>query len=518
MIKNILKSPGRLAVVLVMLALAAIPAAPTQAYGAVFVEPTGDGDCSQDNPCSLQYALTNAELGDAIYAAAGTYTGTGNEVALIDLPLYFHGGWNGAPTGPFVTDPDLYVSILDGQNARRALTINIDPSLVEQTVVDGWTILNGNATALTDYCEVWAFAGGGCGGGIYINANDVLIVNNIIHSNTAANSESELGGGGGIYVVESSDVTVFGNQIHDNNSNTWGEGWGGGIYFHMSGGGSALTENEIYNNDLVADADDYHHGSGIMLVFITETVEINDNFIHDNSLDEAKFYGTGIGCQYCTAEAVIQGNQIINNNGSSALSLGYSSPLIQQNTIINPEAESGIFFGPKYPGENINIYNNIIAGHELYNLRATLYAGESTTVIMMHNTLADAPFGLSIYSIGTGTLIFSNSIVSGHSDTGVVQTGDMALILAMNNVLFHANHLDGITGANPLTGDPNFKSPISYNYHLDRGSQAIDRLASGLSFDIDGDTRPFGSGETRFDVGADEFIHSAFFFLPLSVK
>ena len=509
MIKNILRFPGRLAIVLVMLALAAMPAAPTQAYGAVFIEPNGDGNCSQANPCNLQYALDNAELGDAFYAAAGTYTGTGNEVALIDLPLYFHGGWDGASSGSPNRDPDVYVSILDGQNARRALTIVIDPSLVEQSVVDGWTIRNGNGNALADSCKVWAFDGGGCGGGIYIDSNDVLITNNIIHSNTAASSESELGGGGGIYVKESSDVTIFGNQIHDNNSNTWGEGWGGGIYFHDSGGDCELAENEVYNNDLVADADDDHFGSGIMLVSNVGPVEINNNFIHDNSLDELNFYGTGIGCQYCSDEVIIQGNQIINNKGSSALSLSYASPLVQQNTIINPQAESGISFGPKYLEGSINISNNIVAGHEFYNLRATLYTGQSTTVTMLHNTLADAPFGLSIYSFGTGSIEFSNSIVSGHSDTGVAQTGNMALVLVMNNVLFHANTLDGITGTDPLTGDPNFKSPISYNYHLNRGSQAIDRLASGLTMDIDGDTRPFGSGETRFDAGADEFIHSA---------
>ncbi len=84
--------------------------------------------------------------------------------------------------------------------------------------------------------------------------------------------------------------------------------------------------------------------------------------------------------------------------------------------------------------------------------------------------------------------------------------------------MFYNNLADGVTGSNPLAGDPNFKSPINYNYHLNRGSQAIDRLASGLTLDIDGDTRPFGSGDTRFDAGADEFIHSSFFFLPLSVR
>ena len=448
----------------------------------VFIEPNGDGDCSQADPCNLQYGLAHAEFGDALFAAAGTYTGTGNEVARIDLPLFFHGGWDGAPTGSPVTEPDLYVSILDGQNARRALTIDIDTGPVEQTVVDGWTIRNGNATALADFCEVWAFAGGGCGGGIYIDANDVLIANNIIHSNTAASSESERGGGGGIYVNESSDVEVFANQIHDNNSNKWGEGWGGGVYFHESGGDCGLEENEIYNNDLVADTDDYHYGSGIMLMMNTAPIEVINNQIHDNGQIFPSYQGSAIGCQYCTNQVTIQSNQLLDNQGDNALMLSYSSPLVQQNTIINPGASAGIYFGSSSTGQTLNLFNNIVTRHDNYNIYGVIASTGSTTVTMMHNTLADASIGMHLQSypgLGSFTILFTNGIVSGHSEMGISTSEYLTLVIS--DTLFNDNLADGVTGTNPLAGDPNFKSPINYNYHLNRGSLAIDRLASGCT-------------------------------------
>jgi parallel beta-helix repeat protein len=510
----------RFTIIITFLLLVIQPITPVKAEATVFVSPGGSGtDCDQGSPCNLQYALEHAELGDAFYAAAGTYTGTGNEVALIDLPLYFHGGWNGAPTGSPVTDPDLYVSVLDGQNARRVLTIAIDPSLLEQTVVDGWTVRNGNATALADTCEVWAFAGGGCGGGIYIDANNVLIANNIIHSNTAANSESELGGGGGIYVKESSDVTVFGNQIHDNNSNTWGEGWGGGIYFHESGGDCELAENEIYNSDLVVDMDDYHYGSGIMLMMNTAQIEVINNQIHDNGQIDPSYQGSAIGCQYCTNQVTIQSNQLLDNEGDSALMLSYSSPLVQQNTIINPGASAGIFFGSNSTGQALNLFNNIITRHDNYNIYGMMTSMTNTSVTMMQNTLADASIGMRLESspgLGSFSILFTNGIVSDHSDTGISSAGPLTLIVS--DTLFYNNLANGVTGSNPLAGNPNFKSPVNYNYHLNRGSQAIDRIASGLGMDIDGDTRPFGSGDTSFDAGADEFIHSLFFFLPVTMR
>ena len=55
-----------------------------QALASVFVTPSGAGDCSQADPCSLATGLSTVDEGGTLYAAAGTYTGSGNQVVLLD--------------------------------------------------------------------------------------------------------------------------------------------------------------------------------------------------------------------------------------------------------------------------------------------------------------------------------------------------------------------------------------------------------------------------------------------------
>ena len=90
--------------------------------GLLFVKPGGSGDCSQVNPCSFQTALGSAANGDTIYVAQGIYTGAGAAVVTVTQSITLYGGWNGSPTGPVVRDPALYLSTLDGENARRVST------------------------------------------------------------------------------------------------------------------------------------------------------------------------------------------------------------------------------------------------------------------------------------------------------------------------------------------------------------------------------------------------------------
>ena len=73
------------------------------------------------------------------------------------------------------------------------------------------------------------------------------------------------------------------------------------------------------------------------------------------------------------------------------------------------------------------------------------------------------------------------------------------------------------SGGHSLTGDPVFVAPASDDYHLTPGSTAIDAGANaGVTTDIDGEIRPFGSG---FDIGFDEWIGVLYrTFLPVARK
>jgi hypothetical protein len=74
---------------------------------------------------------------------------------------------------------------------------------------------------------------------------------------------------------------------------------------------------------------------------------------------------------------------------------------------------------------------------------------------------------------------------------------------------------DIFAGTPNIRGDPAFVDPDDGDYHI--GSDSAARNAgvnAGVTEDIDGDTRPQGSG---YDIGADEF-RQRYIYLPLVAK
>lgn len=116
----------RLSPVLLGLLLAvqlAHPAArPVAAGHTWYVAPAGNdgaGCSSPAAPCAtLQAAVNLAAPGDTILAAAGTYTGAGSQVILVDRSLTLAGGWS----SDFTTQTGL--TALDGENTRRVAIVN----------------------------------------------------------------------------------------------------------------------------------------------------------------------------------------------------------------------------------------------------------------------------------------------------------------------------------------------------------------------------------------------------------
>ena len=95
---------------------------PVRAAGPWYVGPGG----SDGNTClspATRCATINGALnkpgfvaGDTILVATGTYTGTGDEVVLLNKNATLSGGWNSGFTA------QSGASTLDGQGARRAST------------------------------------------------------------------------------------------------------------------------------------------------------------------------------------------------------------------------------------------------------------------------------------------------------------------------------------------------------------------------------------------------------------
>ena len=497
-----------------------------QALPYVFVTPAGSGvTCSQVAPCNLATGLSLIDPNGTLYAAAGTYTGSGNQVVLLDKTIYFLGGWDGSPIEDVVRDPAAYVSILDGQNERRVITVSGSPAVTP--IIDGWTIRNGNASGLISQCHSFG-ATAGCGGGIYAFEAQPTITHNIIETNTAAVAGGNLfGAGGGVYIDNSAYAVISGNIIRNNNSHKEGVGVGGGIYVYNSGIAIDVSENEIYENDDYAATTFYNHsGTGMHIHNNSGPIQVRDNFVYNNNpLDEA--YGGTVNLSTCSNSVVLEGNTITDNYGMwGVVELNYSVAMIRQNTIINPGAQNGLFIfdtSAHFGTQAASIQNNIIAGHQDKNVFIQAYDDHDTRVQLSHNTLADAPYGLYIGANDVIVVVtFDRGITSGHNLTGIYSSGNPGISVTVTNSLFDANGLDcspSILNVDPLTGDPWFTDPSANNYHLRHGSAAIDRVASGgLAVDIDGDPRPFGIGTLAYDVGADEFIFSDFQFLPITQR
>ena len=77
--------------------------------------------------------------GDTILVASGTYTGTGDEVLLLDQDVTLSGGWDPS----FSTQSGS--STIDGEHTRRGMTVNNGmPAVVEHLAIqDGFSDYGG---------------------------------------------------------------------------------------------------------------------------------------------------------------------------------------------------------------------------------------------------------------------------------------------------------------------------------------------------------------------------------------
>jgi hypothetical protein len=209
---------------LVMITLATRPA---RAAGPWYVAPGGsDGNSclSPATPCaSINGAIGKASSGDTIYVAVGTYTGTGDEVVLVDKDTTLSGGWDGTFTVQSGT------STIDGEGARRGIFVNSENCIIENfTVRNGFSDQGGgiwsSATLTLNRSTISANTSTGDAGGIW-NGLGTLTLNDSTVSDNTANGSYWQSGGGGIY-NHSGTLTLNNSTVSGN----WASQAGGGIH------------------------------------------------------------------------------------------------------------------------------------------------------------------------------------------------------------------------------------------------------------------------------------------------
>ena len=261
-----------------------------------YVAATGN-DTNDCHTPSMPCATINGVLekvgfipGDTALVAGGTYTGTGDQVVLLNMSIRLVGNWNNV----FTLQDDL--TIIDGEGSRKGLNVSegvtatiegftIQHGFAEQgsgiTLVGGG-IYNGGTLILNDslvYNNTARYGGGISNGGGVSSASGTLILNN---SAVSGNTALYVGAGGGIY-NDSGMVTLNNSTVSYNSASS-----GGGIYnacCNPSGPGHVLN----LNNSTVSN-NSAGRGGGILN---TGTLNLNSSTVSDNTASGYNPFGGG---------------------------------------------------------------------------------------------------------------------------------------------------------------------------------------------------------------------------------
>jgi hypothetical protein len=235
--------------------LPAQAATPTNWYVATTGSDSNDCIAAATACASINAAIAKATASDTILVATGTYTGTGDQVVLIDRDLTLSGGWNAA-----FSSQEGYTTI-DGQAARRGFTLPAPSS----ASLDHFKVQNGFSRF---------------GAGISTSGN-LTITNSLITTN-----KGEYGGG----ILNDGNLTIANSTITANESVSAG----GGIYSNT--GSLQLDKVLISNNNAFTSSGSGGSGGGGISIRDGTSAAITNSTISGNVLN-GSFYGAGVYVQ-----------------------------------------------------------------------------------------------------------------------------------------------------------------------------------------------------------------------------
>jgi len=397
---------------------------------------TGDGTGWDASASSLTNALTQADDGDTLWIADGTYDGNTFNVTSNNLTLY--GGFTNGMATLAERDWDAYEALLDGENTRRVMEIS-----ATGVTLDGLVITNGSGSG---------------GGGILVDgAYDLSLLNCTVIENDSSSGTQ----GGGARFTSSATVTMSNTvfALNGDDEAIYGGGEAGG--FFASSANITITDCLFTNNGTTAFA--ARDGSMGGAFYMTGgSIGVTNTTFVDN-----KYYGTwspgdgGGAARLYNVDArfvdcLFLRNRITPNATTRDASGG---ALVIEHASSDVTIQNCLF---------VSNYTTYVQSHggAVYVEAGTVGITNCTFV----NNTTDYQGG-SIHVAG-GTLTVANSIFDGNSaDT---RGDDVSLV--GGSATFSYCRLDGVEGtdsaydqtggltlSNIVTNDPLFASATDYH-------------------------------------------------------
>ena len=424
------------------------------------------GACTDSaNPCkTIGYALSQASPGTEIRVAAGTYP----EQIQVSQQVLLTGGFT--LTNWITPTWQTYLTILDGQQAYRPLTINAD-----NVHVNGFIVRNGNANT-----------SGNKGGGIYIGAVNTVdratLVNLRLENNVASNIDG--GDGGGLFAEIgntfniTTELTLRSVTVVSNTATTGSLGaTGGGMRIYAAGNSPLLvnmTNVTVQGN--TAGNDFSSAGGGIALSLNGGKATISQSRILGNHAAQIKTFLGGpsqAGGIYLTSGRLLLENVLIAGNDG--------------------ERGDAMWIGVA-GGAGANVEMNYVTIANNYRV-----AGDAGPALHVTG-------GLFSFNIDN-TLISGNPVAfeaEGDAQPRSVNLGSVLIADDVTTVVSGTITQNGV----PLRGAAGYENANAGDFHLTAASAAVDQGNDRPpSVDLDGISRPRGAAS---DIGAYEFTPSNF--------
>ena len=397
---------------------------------ALYVSPTGEGDGSIDNPCSIYDSVKNVKPGQTIYLRGGNYNLKGT------INIKKSGLENKYITIRNYPNEHVYLS----SSAENVKKYSRNKEYVVFAIAENVSYVKIEGLEIGDISQknvigIVAWNGG---------QSNLIIRNNIIHdlktSSTNIN-DSDAGANAILLLGESCDainnVLIYGNECY-NNSTGWCE--------------------------------------TISVSANCESVYVIENYVHDNTNIGIDFYGNAGYCddpaldqpRYCVAALNRVEASVCEYADAAGLYVDGARDVLLTNNIIK-SSQYGIEIGAEelsegYPVKNIIVRNNVMYKNMTCGLRIGGYDAKACGYVMStkiyNNTIINSSYGGSgVITISkVDGIEFRNNIVYSEINKPLV-TGDMSETYS-KNITFEYNYF-GING----------KKVDELTFELFRGSQ-----------------------------------------------